>query len=138
MKFTDRLKTMFRSFMAGRNGVDKLSNTLLWAGVALLVVAMLFNSYVLNILAIAIYLAAILRIFSRNIAKRSAENRFFVTKTGNLQKAVAHRRNRFKNRKQYRYFKCPQCKSWLRVPRHAGTVKVTCGKCARQFSYIAK
>ena len=32
MKFTDRLKTMLRSFMAGRNGVDKLSNTLLWAG----------------------------------------------------------------------------------------------------------
>ncbi len=138
MKVSDRFKLWLRNFMAGRNGVDRLSNLLLWAGVALLVVAMLLNSYVLNIVSIAIYLIAILRIFSRNVAKRSAENRFFVEKTAGLQKAAAHRRNRFKNRKQYHYFKCPQCKSWLRVPRRAGTVKVTCGKCGHQFSYIAK
>ena len=124
--------------MIGRNGVDKLTMTMLWVGIGLLFVAMFVSSPVLNLVSMVIYVLAIMRIFSKNTAKRSAENRAFVNQTYKIKKAVAHRRNRFKNRKQYRYFKCPNCKSWLRVPRKTGQVKVTCGKCKHQFSYIVK
>ncbi len=134
----ERLKRKLQALMAGRNGVDRLSQSMLWTGVVLLVLAMLLTSPVLNIISLAIYALAILRVFSRNTVKRSAENRYFVEKTTQIQKAAAHRRNRFKNRKQYRYFKCPNCKSWLRVPRGKGQVKVTCGKCGHQFSYISR
>ena len=134
----ERLKNRLRTIMIGRNGVDRLSLVMLWFGVALLVLAMIISSQILNAAALAIYILAILRIFSKNTAKRSAENKFFVNKTAQIQKAITHRRSRFMNRKQYRYFKCPQCKAWLRVPRGAGQVKVTCGKCGHQFSYIAR
>ena len=136
---------MLQSMMVGRNGTDKLSQAMLWLGIGLMVIAMVASSYILNLIAMAVYVLAILRIFSRNTAKRSAENRLYLqktmqlrTKTAQLRKAVAHRRSRFKNRKQYRYFKCENCKSWLRVPRGVGQVKVTCGKCGHKFSYISR
>ena len=115
-----------------------LSQTMLWFGIGLLVLAMVLSSNVLNLFAMAVYILAILRVFSRNVEKRRAENMQFVTKTTAIQKAIIHRRNRFKHRKEYRYFKCPNCKSWLRLPRGAGQVKVTCGNCKHQFSYISK
>ena len=31
-------------------------------------------------------------------------------------------RVRFQNRKQYRYFTCPKCHAWLRLPRNVGEV----------------
>jgi ribosomal protein S27E len=133
-----RIKEKLRIFMIGRNGVDRLSMHMLWFGIALLVIATMISSYVLNLISFAVYVLAILRIVSKNIARRSAENRFYVNKTYQIKKAVTHRRNRYKNRKQFKYFKCPNCKSWLRVPRKAGQVKVTCGKCGNKFSYIVK
>jgi predicted Zn finger-like uncharacterized protein len=133
-----RFKYWLQSVMVGRNGTDQLARAMMWLGIGLLVAAMVLSSYVLNLISIAVYALAVVRIFSRNIAKRSAENRFYVSKTTQIRKAIAHRRARFQNRKQYRYFKCPNCKAWLRVPRGAGQVKVTCGKCKHQFSYIAK
>jgi len=138
MGFMERLKNRLRIFMIGRNGVDRLSMHMLWLGIALLLISTMVSSYILNLISMAIYILAILRIFSKNIAKRSAENRFYENKIWQIKKMVTHRRNRFKNRKQYRYFKCPNCKAWLRVPRNAGQVKVTCGKCGNKFSYIAK
>jgi len=131
--------------MVGRNGADQLSRAMMWLGIGLMVLAMITSSYVVNLIAMAVYILAIFRIFSRNTAKRGAENRAYLaktmqlrTKTAQIKKSIAHRRNRFKNRKQYRYFKCPSCKSWLRVPRGAGQVKVTCGKCGNKFSYISR
>jgi len=138
MGIMQRLKNSLRTLMVGRNGIDRLSLSMLWLGVTLLLLAAALSSAVLNILALAIYIVAILRIFSRNVAKRRAENKFCTDQITRISKGFAHRRNRLKNRKQYRYFKCPACKAWLRVPRGAGQVKVTCGKCGHQFSYIAK
>ena len=138
MGFLERMRYWLRNFMAGRYGADRLSMHMLWLGVGLLFVAMMLSSAVLNVISLAIYALAIARILSKNAVKRSRENLFYVNKSAQIKKAIAHRRNRHKNRKQYRYFKCPNCKSWLRVPRKAGQVKVTCGNCGHKFSYIAK
>ena len=138
MGFMERIKYMLQNFMAGRYGADRLSKHMLWLGIGLLFIAMILSSYVLNLISMVIYVLAIVRILSKNTTKRSAENLSYVTKITQIKKVVTHRRNRFKNRKQYRYFKCPNCKSWLRVPRKAGQVKVKCGHCGHQFSYIAR
>ena len=145
MRMIERIKNMFRGMMAGRNGVDRLSLGMMWLGAGLLVLSMVLSSTILNGVAFAVYVLAIMRMLSRNTVKRSAENRYYLDKTMQLRnkttrirKSIAHRRNRFKNRKQYRYFKCPNCKSWLRVPRGKGQVKVTCGNCGHRFSYISR
>lgn len=138
MGFVERLKMMLRGFMAGRYGTDRLSAHMIWFGVALLFVSMMVSSFVLNLASLAVYALVIARMLSKNTVKRSAENLYYVTRVTKIKKAIAHKRNRIKNRREYRYFKCPSCKAWLRVPRKAGQVKVTCGKCGHKFSYIAR
>ena len=51
--------------------------------------------------------------------------------TAIAQARQAH--TRFKNRKVYLYYRCPQCRAWLRLPRNIGEKTVTCGKCGATF-----
>ena len=45
--------------------------------------------------------------------------------------------NRFKKhlaqRKNYRFYKCPQCKQKVRVPKGRGKICITCPKCRTEF-----
>ncbi|HPF88680.1 MAG TPA: hypothetical protein PK537_11590 [Candidatus Limiplasma sp.] len=134
----DRIRYAMQNMMVGRNGPDRLAYMMMWVGIGLLILAMIFNSMIINVLALAVYVLAMFRIFSKNISKRSAENKWYLNQSNQLRTSLKHQRNRMKLRKEYRYFKCPQCKAWLRVPRGSGKVKVTCGQCGNQFSYIAK
>ena len=40
---------------------------------------------------------------------------------------------RFKQRKDYHYYRCPKCGQQLRVPRGRGKISITCPKCGNQF-----
>ena len=39
-----------------------------------------------------------------------------------------------KDKKNYKYFKCKNCKAQLRVPKGKGKINVTCPKCKTKFS----
>ena len=75
--------------------------------------------------------------FSRNEVKRSEENMRWVKFWTELKTNVKQFFVRLKNIRKYRYFKCPQCKARLRLPRKVGEVTVTCGKCHHQFKQKA-
>lgn len=72
--------------------------------------------------------------FSRNLPKRQAENRWFEASYARAKTQLRQAKNRFKNRKQYKYFRCPSCKAWLRLPRGKGVVTVTCSRCHTSFT----
>ena len=42
-------------------------------------------------------------------------------------------RVRFKNRKEYKYFRCPKCHAWLKLKRGSGEGTLTRGKCKHAF-----
>lgn len=128
-----KIKDSFRSFMAGRYGGDQLSRVQVWTGFIIYMIAIFTGAGILGYLGLAVYVWAFFRIFSRNVEKRAAENRMYLEKTANVRRSVSQAMNRFKNRKQYKYFRCPQCKSYLKLPRNVGEVTVTCGKCRHQF-----
>ena len=44
---------------------------------------------------------------------------------------------RQKNKKDYKYFRCPQCKVLLRMKRGTGEKEITCAKCGHQFTQKA-
>ena len=50
-----------------------------------------------------------------------------------LQGLPIRLRTRLKNRKKYRYFRCPNCHARLRLPRGVGEVTVNCGQCKHSF-----
>ena len=137
MPFWEKIKQSFRNLMAGRHGVDQLSVTLVWVGLALYLITAVAGLEVLSLLPMAIYGYTIFRMFSRNEEKRAEENRRYVTAKNKVQTNIRQARTRFKNRKEYKYFRCPNCKAWLRVPRKAGVVTVTCGRCHNSFTQKA-
>ena len=121
-------------FMYGRNGVDALS----WALVVLEVVLSLLSAFIhvrgvsqaLYFVSTALMFVVLLRIFSRNLARRQAENAKFLTwwtpKANAIRGARARRAD-----KAHKYVRC-SCGAYCRVPRGVGKIELTCPKCGRK------
>ena len=123
--------------MAGRRGADELSMAMLIGGALLSLLATILRTPVLSLLSMAIYIFTLFRMFSRNLEKRHAENAAFLKLWNGMISGIRQFFNRLKNMKKYKYFKCPECKSRLRLPRGVGEVTVTCGKCHHPFKQKA-
>ena len=128
-----RFKASFANFMTGRYGGDQLSRASVITGLVLYVLAMLTRFTLFSYLGLALYIWSLYRMFSRNVEKRGLENQKYLQIVGNFRTNTTQAKNRAKNSKEYKYFKCPQCHSWLKLPRGVGEVTVTCGKCQHQF-----
>ena len=121
-------------FMYGCNGVDALS----WALVVLEVVLSLLSSFIhvrgvsqaLYFVSTALMFVVLLRIFSRNLARRQAENAKFLTwwtpKANAIRGARARRAD-----KAHKYVRC-SCGAYCRVPKNIGKVELTCPKCGKK------
>ena len=133
MSFWQKFKEGFRRFMAGRYGADSLSQVIIIAGLVLFLLAAFTRIGLFSILAMALYIWAIFRMYSRNGEKRSQENARYMAATRKLRTSVNQARTRLKNRKKYRYFRCPNCHARLRLPRGVGEVTVNCGQCKHSF-----
>ncbi len=129
-KFRDAL---YR-FMYGRNGVDALN----WALFAVELVLSLLSSFVrvqavaatLYFLSVVLMFVVLIRIFSRNLTQRRAENARFLSwwapKMDAMRGAKARRAD-----KAHKYVRC-SCGAYCRVPKGVGKVELTCPKCGRK------
>jgi hypothetical protein len=128
--FLYRLQSAAARFMYGRNGTDQLG----WAMLATEAALSLISGFVapaarsvLGLLAAALWVLLLYRVFSRNVAKRRAENEWFLrwwrpVRTG-FRDARARRAD-----KAHKYVKC-SCGAWCRVPRGVGKVELMCPRC---------
>ncbi len=127
------MKEKVQRFMMGRYGFDELSKIYLGVTIVLMIVSMFVNSSLLYILSLALLVYCYYRAFSRNIAKRQQENQKFL----NFRYNSVVKWNNFKKRqaqkKTHRFFKCPQCKQTVRVPKGKGKICITCPKCRAEF-----
>ena len=123
------MKEKLRQIFAGRQGMDELSKLLFWLGIALFTLALVcggaLGSLLLPLALMAVVLAFV-RAFSRNLPLREAENLLLLRWIDQKKHAWAAFRDRFANRREYRYFKCPSCGRWLRVPRRKGKIHINC------------
>ena len=120
-----RFKQWLHRFMMGRYGTDKLSMTILMAGVIVSILSIFlpfpFVKLLLTLTAYVLMFWAIFRCFSRNTYKRYQENRKYLMLL-----------DRIKDR-QHRYFSCPRCRQPVRVPRGKGKIAIKCPKCGEKF-----
>ena len=121
-------------FMAGRRGQDQLCVALFCIGLLFWLLSVIFGSYFLSLVSLAFWGYGIFRGFSRNIAAREIENQWFLRHFGAIGVKIRQAYVRFKNRKVYLYYRCPQCKSWLKLPRNIGEKNVTCSHCGANFN----
>ena len=119
--------------MAGRYGVDELSKFLNIVLLVLLVLSIFIRSGILYLLALGILIYSYFRMFSRNISKRYEENQKFVNLRYRNVVKWNNFKKRFAQRKEYRFYHCPQCKQTVRVPRGRGKICITCPKCRTEF-----
>ncbi len=115
-------------FMMGRYGMDQMSRGLMVLAIVLILLDFIVPSNVLSTLALVIIAYGYFRIFSRNVARRQAENRWYLSHVGNRFQALSQR-----DHKHYRYFKCPTCGQVLRAPKGRGKIRVTCSSCHNIF-----
>jgi len=137
MPFFKRAAATLRRVFRGCYGGDQLSMAMTYASLVLILLGALPRMEVLLAVAYALVILSFARMFSRNVAARRRENEWFLKKTAPLVTKFFQARARFKNRKSYAYFRCPGCRSWLKLPRGAGKVTVTCSKCGSQTNKTA-
>lgn len=129
---------MFRRFFSNRYGNDELNMTVM--AIALLVGIISAFTKGMTFLIFALTQALLLcfwflRFFSKNRFARNSENQKFL-------RLCLYFRDFFKGIKpffkrmtdfEHKYFKCPRCKSRLRVPRGRGIITITCPRCRHRF-----
>ena len=103
------------------------------AGLILSLLASFLGIPLLSILGFALYIYTLFRMLSRNHEARAAENRKYIALTSGWKTRFRQFSKRMKNRKEYKYFKCPQCKVLLRLKRGCGEKDITCVRCGHQF-----
>ena len=131
------MKEKIGRFMAGRYGNDKLNQFMmavfLGCGVLNLFVRNAYASTVLNSWECLLILLVYIRMFSRNISKRYAENQKYLALENRLRRFFGQKRYLMQQRKEYHIYKCPGCKQKIRIPRGKGKISIRCPKCGEEF-----
>ena len=132
MKFRERMAR----FMAGRYGNDEFNRFLLGAELVLFILALFFRGTVRSILYTLVLVLIVyiyFRMLSKDIYKRQIENTRYQRARYKVFGELKGFKERFVQRKDYKFFRCPSCKAWLRVPRGKGKIKIVCRKCGNSF-----
>ncbi len=127
--------------MAGRNGMDHLNRFLSFVVLFLLLLEMVLNWTIANLrltsllsfLTLALLVYLYFRMFSRNIYRRQQENGAYLRQRYRVTSWWNGIRDRWNQRKDYKFFKCPSCRTRLRVPRGKGKLNIVCRKCGTSF-----
>lgn len=128
------MKEKIMRFMYGRYGGDNMNNVILIAALILSVILNIFGVPG-NILLLAAIVYTAFRTFSKNIYARRRENEAFMRIWGKVPKFFKLCRNKWKDRRTFRYVKCKNCKNTLRLPRGKGEITVTCPVCKNKFDF---
>lgn len=131
-----RLRDRLRQMMIGRYGRDQLNNFLSILCLVFLIlnifIRIRFRTGIFFYLALATLVLLYYRTFSRNYAKRAAENQKFLYIKEAFFGNFSRKKNEVKDR-DHAYFKCPNCKKRLRVPKGKGRISIHCPQCGTDF-----
>lgn len=133
------MRDKFNKFMQGRYGVDDLSRFIMGVALVLIILAMFANIFsrtvgsTLDILGVAAIVYAYIRIFSRNIQQRYAENQKFLQMTSKFRFRFNNEKDLMKQRKTHHIYSCPGCGQKIRIPKGKGKIEIECPKCHTKF-----
>lgn len=137
MTFWQHIKESVARFMQGRHGADNLGMLTLISGLILSLLGSFTGIGLFSLAGLILYICTLFRMFSRNHEKRMAENRRYIDLTSNWKTKISQFMKRMKNRREYSYFKCPNCKVLLRLKRGCGEKDITCIRCGHEFKHKA-
>lgn len=133
----DKIKDFFRKIMVGRYGIDKMGEILLFISLALNIMLMFVRNpgvrSILSTITMILLFVVTFRMMSRNINARYQENIKFMKITKPLRAEFEIMKMRWRDKKEFRYVRCDNCKNVMRVPKGAGKIRIKCRKCGNEF-----
>lgn len=126
------MRARLERFMSGRYGADQLSRHSSWLALGLCVISMFTGWMVLYTIALALLIWSTWRMFSRNIQARAGEAMTYYRMQMKVKDFFTSGKKRAED-KDHRYYKCPNCKQQLRVPKGRGRISIDCPKCHTTF-----
>lgn len=131
------MRDRFMRFMAGRYGTDQLNRFMLILCAVSALLAAIFNgtglSRFLWLLSLILLVLVYLRMLSRDRYKRNEENNKYLNTIYKTKNKLRMVKERWIQRKDYKFFTCPSCHTTLRVPKGKGKVNIVCRKCGTSF-----
>lgn len=130
-----RLMDRFRQFMIGRYGSDQLNIALLVVYLIMSILLSFTGSIIVLVISYVLMVIIFFRMFSRNIAKRYAENQKFMKLYGPIRNRISRGKTnrRPKTDKNHKIFQCGKCGQMIRVPKGKGKIAITCPSCKQEF-----
>lgn len=126
------MRNAIQRFMYGRYGNDQLGFFLILAYFVLALISAVTDLGLFALIGEVGVLIALFRMLSRNVTKRREENAKFLRTVDPIRKWFRLQQTIRKD-KDHRYFKCPNCSQYLRVPKGKGKITVTCRSCGASF-----
>lgn len=123
----------FQRFMTGRYGFDEYSKFLIITAIIVYGISFFVLGGLLRPISMAILIYAYFRFFSKKIYKRREELNAYLSVKRKADAKIALRKRMWAERKTYKYFKCPNCKSVWRFPKGKGKIEITCRRCKRKM-----
>ncbi len=130
------MRERFLQFMAGRNGNDQLNVFLLGSSLGLFILGLIAGGILqtlFRLIALGLLIVIYFRMFSRNVYKRQEENGKYLRIRYQVFAKLKAVKERWVQRKDYKFFRCSSCHAVLRVPRGRGKIKIVCRKCGNTF-----
>ena len=129
-KFIYNLINKIRGFLYGRNGFDDLAKHTMIASIIVFLIYGFWPQglvkFIFSVISYTLMGYSYFRILSKNIYKRVQENKKYLG-------AIKITKTRWQQRKTHKFYRCPKCKTWLRVPKGRGKITITCVKCSNKF-----
>lgn len=127
--FFTQMRYKFSKFMIGRYGGDEFSSFLLKTAIVFWVLSIFIFRRIFSALYWLLVIYALFRCFSKNITARSVERERYYRISYKYRIFFRQFKNRFRDRKTHRYYRCKNCKTLLRVPRGKGKIDIRCKIC---------
>lgn len=127
------MRRKFSQMMQGKYGNDELNRTLMVTSMGCLAVSLITKWNTFYMIGIVLLICSYFRMFSRNIPKRTNENRIYKQKMNQLWSIFTKKKKRLSDKKESCFFRCPSCHQEIRVPRGKGKISITCPKCRTEF-----
>ncbi len=134
----DKIVQAYRAFMYGRYGSDALNIAIMVVGFLLSGVLSLIRVqsygayYIIRLISLLPYALLLFRSLSKNIAARQKENDKFLKLVGPIKDRLMKKMSQAQDT-AHKYYRCPSCKSNLRVPSGHGRIRIQCPHCGHEF-----
>lgn len=127
------MKQKFIEFMRGRYGTDELNQLMSIVSLVFIIPTFITKQSLFVVLGYMLIGFTLFRMLSKDIQARARERAAFLQLKNKILRKNNATKQKIEQRKDYKFYRCPNCKKELRVPKKKGKVRITCPHCKTNF-----